>query len=78
MITFLAQCVPEADARDKAEWGDLFKAYLRWHARITPPGERPYTAAEFGAVLAAVCKKAGIDLSSEGDLVYCIGRKLSA
>lgn len=75
MIDFLAQCVPETMPDDRAEWGDMFKTYLPWHTRVAP-GERPYTAAEFGAVLAAVCKKAEIQIASEGELVFCVGRKL--
>ena len=75
MISFLAQCVPKTSDSDKAEWGAMFKAYLPWHARVAP-GKRPYTAAEFGAVLAAICKKADIPIRSEGEFVYCMGRKL--
>jgi hypothetical protein len=52
MRDFLAQCVPEAASDDEVEWGDMFKRYRSWHARILQPGENLYTAAEFGAVLA--------------------------
>jgi hypothetical protein len=75
MVTFLAQCAPEGGRRDKAEWGELYRAYLPWHARVAP-SDKPYSAAEFGAVLAAVCEKAEIPVREEGELVYCVGRRL--
>jgi hypothetical protein len=51
----------------------MFNHYLPWHKRVAPPDEKPYTAEEFSAVLAAVCKKAEIPIRSAGDLVYSVG-----
>src|SRR5262245_5836167 len=64
MISFRAQCVPRSGRQRPAERGDMFKVYLPWHTRVAPV-ERPRAAAEFGAVLAAVCEKAKIPTQAQ-------------
>ena len=75
LIAYMAQRVPEADGA-LAEWGDILKGFRRWHA-VQDAGTEPYSAADFGLVLAAICEKADIRVLTKGERVFCVNRRVT-
>jgi hypothetical protein len=59
---------------DKVGWPKLYAAYRDWCQRL---GFTPVTAGRFGEVLVEICDKAGIVIEDDGQLVYCVDRKLA-
>ena len=60
---------------ERAYWDDICVKFRRWHAAQDPSAE-PYSVADIGAVLAAVCPLAGIEIVEDGTRVYCVDRKV--
>jgi hypothetical protein len=60
---------------DKVGWPKLYAAYRDWCQRF---GFTPVSAGRFGEVLVEICDKAGIVIEDDGQLVYCLDRKLAS
>ena len=73
VVEFLRQCVLEAEG-ERVEWGDIFVAFRKWCAAR---GIDALNARDFGAALDHICDRANWQTATEGELVYCIDRKVS-
>ena len=73
VVEFLRQCVPEAEG-ERVEWGEIFQAFRKWCAQ---KGVEPLNGRDFGVALDHICNAARWQTATEGELVYCIDRKVS-
>ena len=73
VVEFLRQCVPEAEG-ERIEWGEIFQAFRKWCAQ---KGVEPLSGRDFGVALDHICNAARWQTATEGELVYCIDRKVS-
>ena len=73
VVEFLRQCVPEAEG-ERVEWGEIFQAFRKWCAR---KGVEPLNGGDFGVALDHICNAARWQTATDGELVYCIDRKVS-
>ena len=65
--------MPEAEG-ERVEWGEIFHAFRKWCAQ---KGVEPLNGRDFGVALDHICNAARWQTTTEGELVYCIDRKVS-
>jgi hypothetical protein len=73
VVEFLRQCVPEAEG-ERVEWGEIFQAFRKW---CVQEDVDPLNGRDFGVALDHICNAARWQTATEGELVYCIDRKVS-
>jgi len=57
----------------KAEWSDIYAAYVAW---CTPFGLQPLRARTFGLALREVCDAEGISITVTGNKAHCVHCRL--
>lgn len=71
VVSFMKLRMTQDDAAI-TDWADIYRSYTEW-------GEgEPLTPAQFGAVLAHICDKAGIPVKSRNNKAYCVGMRIAA